>query len=375
MQSPDAGHDTKAIIMTDQPAPSLKERVSKKGTIETPDRLKFDEGRLDAYLASQIGDYAGPLEVKKFAGGESNPTYLLITPGRKYVLRRKPPGKLLPSAHAVDREHRVMTAVGKAGFPAPKTYLLCEDESIIGTMFFVMDFVEGRIFWDQVINDVPRSERRSYFLGALDNLAHLHSCNPDEIGLGDYGKPGNYFERQLGRWSKQYKAAETESHENMNRLMDWLPGAIPPGDDVSIVHGDYKIDNMVFHPEEPKVIATLDWELSTLGHPLADLSYFLMPWGLPQITGYGYSDVDLAEMNIPSLEETIAHYSDKTGRSGLTDMNFYMAYNMFRFAAIIQGVYKRGLDGNSSSQTATEAGAAVPLLAHIGWDFAKKAGA
>ena len=343
--------------------------------IDTPDRLKFDEARLHEHLAAHIDGYEGPLTVKKFAGGESNPTYLLTTPGHKYVLRRKPPGKLLPSAHAVDREYRIMTALGKQGFPVPKTHLLCEDDAVIGTMFYVMDFVDGRIFWDMEIKQVPTQDRRAYFLAAIDNLAALHSFVPEEVGLGDYGKQTDYFARQIGRWTKQYQASETDSHEAMNKLIDWLPQAIPAGDEVSIVHGDYKINNVIFDNERPRVIGTLDWELSTLGHPLADFSYFLMPWGLPQITTLGYSDIDFAKANIPTLQEAIDHYSEKTGRDGLPDIDFCMAYNMFRLAGIVQGVYKRALQGNASSQNAAKYGAAVPLLANTGWEFAEKAGA
>ncbi|MCI5046628.1 MAG: phosphotransferase family protein [Aquisalinus sp.] len=348
---------------------------SRKGTIETPERLKFDEAKLDAYLAAHVDGYAGPLSVKKFAGGESNPTYQLTTPTRKYVLRRKPPGKLLPSAHAVDREHRIMTALGQQGFPVPKTYLLCEDDDVIGTMFYVMDFLEGRTFWDWVIGEVPTETRRDYFNAAIDNIATLHKFDPEVVGLGDYGKPGNYFGRQIGRWTKQYQAAETDTHENMNKLIDWLPTAIPDDEAVSIVHGDYKIDNLIFHPEEPRVIGTLDWELSTLGHPLADFGYFLMPWCLPQATSMGYSDIDFAEMNLPTLDEAIDRYCDSTGRSGLPDINFCMAYSMFRLAGIVQGVYARALQGNASSEKAKQYGMFVPMLANSGWAFAQKAGA
>ncbi len=353
----------------------MAEPIATKSTIETPGRLKFDEAKLDQYLSAHIEGYAGPLEVKKFAGGESNPTYLLVTPGRNYVLRRKPPGKLLPSAHAVDREHRIMSALGAHGYPVPKTYLLCKDENVIGTMFFVMDFLEGRIFWDWIMNQVPTRERRNYFHTAIDNIATLHKFDPEMVGLGDFGKPGNYFARQIGRWTKQYQAAETDTIDNMNRLIDWLPTALPDDDTAGIVHGDYKIDNLVFHPERPEVIGTLDWELSTLGHPLADFGYFLMPWCLPQITTMGYSDINFAETNLPTLDETIERYCDKTGRTDPPDINFCMAYSMFRLGGIVQGVYKRALQGNASSEKAQRYGMFVPMLADAGWEFAKKAGA
>ncbi len=345
-----------------------------KGTIETPERLKFDEIALGQWMSAHVPGFAGPLEVKKFAGGESNPTYQLVTPTRKYVLRRKPPGKLLPSAHAVDREYRVMTALGQADFPVPPTYALCEDESVIGTMFFVMDFIDGRIFWDWVINDVSRQERRALFEAAIDNLVALHLIEPQSVGLEDYGKTTGYFARQIKRWSDQFKAAQTDEIAEMDQLIEWLPGAVPKDENVAIVHGDYKIDNLVFHPQDAKVIATLDWELSTLGHPLADFSYFLMPWGLPKATGFGIADVDFEDLNIPTLDQAISYYCAKTGQDGLPDINFCMAYNMFRMAGIVQGVYKRSLQGNASSTNAQKYGAAVPLLAKVGWSFAQKAG-
>ncbi len=344
-------------------------------TIDTPDRLRFDEEALDRYMAQEVEGYSGPLSVRKFAGGESNPTYLLSTPERKYVLRRKPPGKLLPSAHAVDREHRVMSALGPTGFPVPRTYALCEDESVIGTAFFVMDFVEGRITWEKDLAPVPKDQRRPMIENAIRTQAKLHSIDPAAVGLQDYGKPGNYFERQIGRWTKQYDAAATDDVPAMEKLKAWLPTAIPEGDETAIVHGDYKIDNIIFSADKPEALAVLDWELSTLGHPLADFSYFLMLWGLPKITTMGIADIDFAEENIPTLEEAIGVYSEATGRDGLPEIDFCMAYNMFRFAGIVQGVYKRALQGNASSQKAAQYGAVVPILAETGWGFAQKAGA
>ncbi|MGV6801244.1 MAG: phosphotransferase family protein [bacterium] len=343
--------------------------------IETPERLQFDENALDRYMTEQIADYQGPLSVKKFSGGESNPTYLLTTPKRKYVLRRKPPGKLLPSAHAVDREFRVMTAVGQTGYPVPKTYFLCDDETIIGTMFYVMEFVEGRIFWDWVIEDAEPAVRRDLFNAAIDNLAALHNIDLAAVGLSDFGKHTDYFARQISRWSGQYKAAETDQIPAMDKLIDWLPDNIPAGEVTTIVHGDYKLDNLVFDPDQSKVIATLDWELSTLGHPLADFSYFLMPWGLPRSSTMGYQDIDFAHYNIPTMEEAIERYCQQTGQSGLPDINFCMAYNMFRLAGIVQGVYKRSLQGNASSTKAGKYGIFAKFLSETGWQFAQKAGA
>lgn len=345
------------------------------GFAETPDHLKFDEAALGAYMRANVAGYAGPLTVKKFRGGQSNPTYLLTTPAKKYVLRRKPPGKLLPSAHAVDREYKVMTALGREGFPVPKTYALCEDESVIGTAFFIMDFVEGRIFWDASLPEVPKEGRKALFFAMIDTLADLHTIDYEKAGLGDYGKPGNYFERQIARWSKQYEAAETSTIEEMNNLIKWLPTAIPSDDATAIVHGDFRFDNAIMHASEPRVIAMLDWELSTLGHPLADFTYFLMVWHMPKSVRGGLLGVDLAANGLPTIDAAVARYSARTGRDGVPDLDFCLAYNMFRLASIVQGVYARSLQGNASSPAAKEMGAQVQPLAALAWSFAVKAGA
>ena len=350
-------------------------KVPTTPTTPVPDRLRFDEDALAAYMAEHVEGFEGPLTVEKFAGGESNPTYLLTTSAKRYVLRRKPPGKLLPSAHAVDREYKVMTALGPTGFPVPKTYALCEDEAVIGTAFFVMDHVDGRIVWDKSFAEVPEAERRPMFAEAVKTLARLHAVNPAAVGLSDFGKPTDYFARQIARWTKQYDAAETDAIPAMQRLKAWLPDAVPSGDETSIVHGDFKIDNLVLGRDAPEVKAVLDWELSTLGNPLADLSYFLMIWGLPRASGFGIADMDLESAYIPSLDEMIDLYSEASGRDGLPDIEFCMAYNMFRMAGIVQGVYKRALDGNASSEKAKSYGALVPVLAETGWDWAKRAGA
>ena len=345
------------------------------GVSETPEHLRFDEAALARYMSEHVDGFEGPLTVQKFKGGQSNPTYLLTTPSRKYVLRRKPPGKLLPSAHAVDREYRVMTALGGQGFPAPKTYALCEDDSVIGTTFFIMDFVEGRIFWDSGLPEVPKKERKPLYAGLVDCLADLHMIDIDKAELSDYGKSGNYFERQINRWSKQYKAAETTPIEAMDRLIEWLPTRIPADDTTTVVHGDYRFDNVIMHPTEPRALAVLDWELSTLGHPLADFTYFLMVWFFPKDVRGGLAGRDLAAEGLPTMDDAVAQYCARTGRTELPDLDFCLAYNMFRIAAIIQGVYARSLQGNASSPEAAKSGAQVAPLATLGWSFAQRAGA
>jgi len=345
------------------------------GTAATPEHLKFDEAALAAFMTAHVEGYAGPLSVEKFRGGQSNPTYLVTTPKKKYVLRRKPPGKLLPSAHAVEREYRVMTALNGAGFPAPKTYALCEDPEVIGTAFFIMDFVEGRIFWDASLPDVAREERAPLFHALADTLADLHTIDYQKIGLGDYGRPGNYFARQIDRWSKQYKAAETEKLGAMDRLIDWLPTAIPADETTSIVHGDYRFDNTIMHPTSSRVLAVLDWELSTLGHPLADFTYFLMVWHFPPSVRGGLAGLDIRELGIPRLEDIAERYGARTGRASLEGLDFCLAYNMFRLAAIAQGVYARALQGNASSDQGVKMGAQIAPLAGLAWTYAQKAGA
>ncbi|GAB4529433.1 MAG: phosphotransferase [Amphiplicatus sp.] len=345
------------------------------GVGETPEHLKIDEGALEAYMRAHVDGFEGPVSVQKFKGGQSNPTYLVTTPAKKYVLRRKPPGKLLPSAHAVEREYRVMSALHAQGFPAPKTHALCEDPDVLGTAFFIMDYVEGRIFWDAALPGVAREERAPLFHALIDALADLHAIDYEKVGLADFGKPGNYFERQIGRWSKQYKAAETQPIADMDRLIEWLPTAIPDDDAVSIVHGDFRFDNVIMHPNRPKVLAVLDWELSTLGHPLADFTYFLMVWHFPPSVRGGLAGLDLEALGVPSLNEAVARYCARAGRAGLPDLDFCMAYNMFRLASIAQGVYARALQGNASSERATSLGAQVAPLAALAWRHAQKAGA
>lgn len=346
------------------------------GTKPVDERHSIDEAALERWLKANVEGYAGPLEVRQFKGGQSNPTYQLVTPGRKYVLRRKPPGKLLPSAHAVDREFKVISALGKTGFPVAKAYALCEDEGVIGTMFYVMDMVEGRILWDGTLPDYTPPQRRAIYEAEIDTLARLHNTDYAAIGLGDYGKPGNYFTRQIDRWTKQYKASETTSIKAMDQLMEWLPATAPSDDATSIVHGDYRIDNMILHPSEPKVIAVLDWELSTLGNPLADFSYFLMSWVMPGEQRGGLAEIaDLPAYGIPTVQEAVDQYCKQTGRDGLPELDWYFAYNLFRLAGICQGIVGRVRDGTAASAHAQLMEARVPLLAAGAWGFAQKAGA
>ena len=340
------------------------------GTKPVEERHRIDEARLDGFLQEHVEGYRGPLTVLQFKGGQSNPTYRLNTPGRSYVMRRKPFGKLLPSAHAVDREFKVIAALGKQGFPVAKAYVLCMDDGVIGSAFYVMSMEDGRIFWDPALPQLPKEERRPIFTDKIETLAKLHMYEPDQIGLGDYGKPGNYFARQVDRWTKQYKASETQSIPEMDRLMEWLPTSVPQQERVSVVHGDYRIDNMVFHATQPKVQAVLDWELSTLGDPMADFTYLLMQWTMPGLAG-----LDLKELNIPTMEEAAEIYCRATGRSSVPDLNWYYSYNLFRLAGILQGIAGRIRDGTASSAKAMESVKRTVPLAKASWDYAQKAGA
>jgi aminoglycoside phosphotransferase (APT) family kinase protein len=343
------------------------------GTRDVRDAHRFDEQRLLDYLSSHVESFQGPLTVRQFKGGQSNPTYLLDAGSGRYVLRRKPPGKLLKSAHAVDREFRVISALYAAGFPVPRPVVLCKDDEIIGTMFFVMEFVDGRIFWDLDLPGLDRDERAAIYDNVNETIANLHNYDYAAIGLGDYGKPGNYFARQISRWSGQYRASETSTVEAMDLLIQWLPENIPHDDSASIVHGDYRLDNMILHQTEPKVIAVLDWELSTIGHPLADFTYHLMAWQMPEIGigSVGLAGKPLRELGIPDEDAYIEQYCRRTGRdSGIPHRNFYSAFNFFRLAAILQGIAGRVRDGTAASAHAAEAVKAVTPLADIGWRFA-----
>jgi aminoglycoside phosphotransferase (APT) family kinase protein len=333
---------------------------------------QLDTKRLAAYLADYLPGMQHGLTAEKFPGGQSNPTFKLTADGRSYVLRRKPPGELLPSAHAVDREFRVIRALQDTDVPVPRTHVLCEDESVIGSMFYVMEFMEGRIFWDPLLPEAGSNEERGAFYDAMNKtMAALHSVDVDAVGLSDYGKPGNYFERQLARWTRQYRASETGTVPNMETLITWLSANMPEDDGtVSLVHGDYRLDNMMFHATEPRVIALLDWELSTLGHPLADLANQCMAWMLPRDSAMkGLGGVDRAALGIPSDEEYIARYCERTGRAGIENWNFYLVFSLFRLAAIVQGIKKRALIGTASSQEADARGNLVEPLSQLAVDL------
>lgn len=314
---------------------------------------RFDEAGLLRWLEAHVEDFAGPLTIEQFAGGQSNPTYRLRTPRRDYVLRRKPPGILLKGAHAVDREFRVISALHATGFPVPRPYGLCLDEAVIGTAFYVMEMVEGRNFCDTSFPEVPRESRPAYFGAMNATIARLHAIDPSAIGLGDFGRPGNYFERQVGRWSKQYLAdADAGRVAAMDALIEWLPGNIPAGDETAIVHGDFRCDNMLFHPTEPRVVAVLDWELSTLGHPLADFCYHLMVYRMPPGFSTGLAGLGLPALNIPSEGDYIDAYCRRTGRDGIDRLDFHLAFSLFRLAAIIHGIKGRLIRGTASSPQA-----------------------
>jgi aminoglycoside phosphotransferase (APT) family kinase protein len=345
------------------------------GTIAVGDKDRLDLDALDAWMTANVPGFTGPLTYAKFAGGQSNPTYRLDTPDRAYVLRRKPFGPILPSAHAVDREYRVIAGLHPTGFPVPKPYGLCEDPDVIGAAFYVMEMVEGRTIWDGAMPGATPAERTAHYEAMVDTLAALHTTDYAAAGLGDYGKPGNYFERQVGRWTKQYRAAETERMESVERLIEWLPRTLPEQTRTSIVHGDYRIDNMIFAPAEPKVIAVLDWELSTLGDPLADFSYLLMSWVTEPEGRSGVLGMTGPETGIPTIEQVVQRYCAATGRDGVPDLNWYFAYNLFRLTGIVQGIKKRIIDGTASSAQAETTVAKIHGLADAAWGFAVKAGA
>lgn len=355
--------------------PSAPAEEEFTGTKPVEARHRIDEKNLDAWLAASVEGYRGPLKVSQFKGGQSNPTYRLDTPSRSYVLRRKPFGKLLPSAHAVDREFRVISALHRVGYPVAQAYALCADESVIGAMFYVMALVEGRVMWSGALPSASREGRGAVYRTQIETLAQLHQYDPEKIGLGDYGRPGNYFARQVERWSKQYRASETQDIPEMNRLIEWLPQTVPLQERVSVVHGDYRLDNLIFDAHETKIVAVLDWELSTLGDPLADFTYFLMNWSMRPEGRSGIAGLDLEALGIPSVAEASALYCKLTGRDGLPNLDWYLAYNLFRMSAILQGIAGRIRDGTAASAHAEASAARVMPLAKAAFDYARKAGA
>jgi aminoglycoside phosphotransferase (APT) family kinase protein len=340
------------------------------GTRPVAEALRFDVASLERYLAANVAGFGHSLEIELFKGGQSNPTYKLTAGEKSYVLRRKPPGKLLPSAHAVDREYRVIRALAGTAVPVARALCLCLDETVIGTPFYLMDFVDGRIFWDPLLPGMKPGERRAIFAEMNRVIAALHKVDVAAIGLADYGRPGNYLARQIDRWSRQYQASATEQIDAMDRLIEWLPRHIPPGERTALVHGDFRLDNMIFDPSEPKVLALLDWELSTLGDPLADFAYHLMAWRLAPDEFRGLRGCDFAALGIPTENEYVAMYLRDTALAVRPDeqaWDFYMAYNMFRMAGILQGVLARALAGNAPSAQALEAGRRARPLAELAW--------
>jgi aminoglycoside phosphotransferase (APT) family kinase protein len=338
------------------------------GTMPVREQHRFDNARLAQWLAEHVPGCHGPIEVAQFKGGQSNPTFLLTAAdGKHYVLRRKPPGKLLPSAHAVDREFRIISALAATDVPVARAHALCLDDSVVGTAFYIMDYVPGRVFWEPTLPDLAPAERGAIYRALNDVIARLHRVDYAAIGLGDFGRPGNYVMRQIDRWSKQYKASETEQIPAMDRLIEWLPRNVPADETTAIVHGDYRLDNVIFHPSEPRILAVLDWELSTLGNPLSDFAYHMMSWRLGADSYRGLKGYDLAALGIPDEEAYRRLYCQRTGRDDIPHWDFYMAYNMFRLAAILQGIMGRVVEGTAANVRARDAGARAKAMAEAGW--------
>ena len=362
----------------------MKPMESNTGTKPVAESHRFDVDALTAYLRERLPGFAGPIAVEQFKGGQSNPTFKLVTPSGAWVMRSKPGpvAKLLRSAHAIEREFRVMSALKQHGIPVATMFLLCDDESLIGRAFYVMEFVAGRVLWDQSLPSLSNAERAAVYDEMNRVIAALHSVDVAAAGLADFGKPGNYFERQIGRWSKQYQASITDPNEAMERLIEWLPAHMPASardeSQASVVHGDYRLDNLIFHPTEPRILAVLDWELSTIGHPLADFSYHCMAWHIPPGVFRGIGGLDHAALGIPLEADYIRRYAERTGRGSAAvdalraDWNFYLAYNLFRMAAILQGIAKRVEDGTAASAHAQQSGAGAKPLAELGWSFASR---
>jgi aminoglycoside phosphotransferase (APT) family kinase protein len=347
------------------------------GTMPVAERQRFDVAKLQAWMRANVAgfdDGGAPIAVEQFKGGQSNPTFRITAGAKQYVVRRKPAGKLLPSAHAVDREYRVITALRDTDVPVARTWGLCQDDGVIGTAFYVMDCVDGRVLWDPALPGMSPAERRAIFLEMNRVIAALHQVDYARVGLAEYGKPGNYIERQLSRWTKQYRASETETIDAMDRLITWLPVNIPPGEETAIVHGDYRLDNLMFHKTEPRIVAVLDWELSTLGHPLADFAYHCMNWQIPAGLFRGLGGLDTAALGIPAIDEYVQRYCQRTGRAAIDPdhWDFYVAYNLFRGSAILQGIMGRVKDGTAASKQALEAGRAAKPMAELAWQQVEK---
>jgi len=343
------------------------------GTTPVRDGFRFDQAALASWMEAHVDSFRGPLRVEQFKGGQSNPTYKLLTPSVNYVLRRKPPGPLLPGAHAVEREARVLAALGSAGFPVARLHALCMDETVIGTWFYIMDMVEGRVFWDATFPDVGRDERPAYFDAMNATIAQLHRIDYQAISLADYGRPGNYFARQIARWSRQYlEDVDAGRDTNMDRLIEFLPANIPQGDETSVVHGDFRGDNLIFHPTEPRVLAVLDWELSTLGNPLADFAYHAMMYRMPPNIVAGLANADLDALNIPGEAEYVDSYCQRTGRPSMPGYDFYVAFNFFRLAAILHGIKGRVIRGTAASAGAREKALAFGQLAELAWSQTRR---
>ena len=343
-------------------------RVDFAGTMPVSDQQRFDEASLGRWLHAHLPGFAGLDRIEQFRGGQSNPTFLLTAAdGSQYVLRKKPAGALLPSAHAVDREFRVISALRGSDVPVARPLCLCTDVSVIGTMFYLMEYAAGRNFWDATLPGMTAPERAALYDEINRVIVALHTLDYGAAGLGDYGKPGNYFARQIGRWSGQYRASETERIEAMEKLLQWLPANIPPGEETALVHGDYRLENMIFHPREPRILAVLDWELSTLGDPLADLAYNCILYHTPGATTGGLMGVDFAATGIPREADYLADYCRRTGRTKIEAWSFYLAFSLFRLAAIAQGILGRALQGNASSESARQVGGQARLLADAAW--------
>jgi len=355
--------------------PTIDAQTAFTGTIAPEGDDRLDEMRLTQWFAANVAGFSGPLTVSKFKGGQSNPTYRIDAPSGPYVLRRKPFGKLLPSAHAVDREFTVQAALVGTGFPVAPQYGLCTDDAVIGSWFYVMGLAQGHTIWDGAVPGVTPQVRRAHYDAMVDTLAALHSVDVDAVGLGTYGKPGNYFGRQVDRWTRQYRLSETEPSPDIERLIEWLPQTLPEQTRISVVHGDYRIDNLIFANDAPKVVAVLDWELSTLGDPLADFTYFCTTWAQDNGGRSGVMDLDRKALGIPELDEVIARYCAATGREGLANIDWYLAYNFFRLTSIVQGIKRRVIDGTASSAHARAMSEKVPLLASLAMGHAVRAGA